>query len=268
MGNKQSSNKNFEYKGEPVSDNIRDEVETAIIHRDCTTITDKVFSQCVNLTKVSIPDTVTTIGKYAFYYCRKLQSLKLPSSLTTIKDGAFAFCCSLEHIDIPNSVTTIEEYAFNYCSSLESVTFPPSITIGKGAFASCKNLNNETKQQLFDNFTNANGLTLKSNFQHGNGPTNEFKGETQRGWSPEYCGMTLQQIQNVLNHPLIDKASTMREVVELVVKPATKQTGTSYALLLNQDKPLHADVMVSVSNTATLNIMIILTDYDFYFYLT
>ena len=80
--------------------------------------------------------------------------------------------------------------------------------------------------------------------------------------------MSLQQIQNVLNHPLIEKYTTMREVVELVVKPVTKQTGVSYALLSNQDKPLHADVMVSVSNTATLNIMIILTDYDFYFYLT
>ena len=248
MGNKLTSNKNFEYKGEQVSRDFRKKVKTATIHRDYTTITEWAFYECFNLTKVSIPDTVTAIGYRAFYRCEKLQSVNLSSSLTTIGQNAFYRCDSLKYINITSSVMTIEEMAFHGCKSLQSVTFPPSITIGKDAFADCPNLNNETKQRISNNFANANGPTIKSNFQNGNGPTNEFKGETQRGWSPEYCGMTLQQIQNVLNHPCINEYSTMRDVVEFVVKPAMKQTGVSYALLLNQDKPLHADVMVSVSS--------------------
>ena len=72
--------RNTEYKGEPVSYGILEEVETATIHRDCTTIRINAFSHCINLTEVSIPDTVTTIGKEAFSYCEKLQSIKLPSS--------------------------------------------------------------------------------------------------------------------------------------------------------------------------------------------
>ena len=69
--------------------------------------------------------------------------------------------------------------------------------------------------------------------------------------------MTLQQIKDVLSHPYIDEYTTMREVVRLLVKPATKQQGVSYALLLNQDAPLHANVMVSVSSTETSIMMLI-----------
>ena len=47
----------------------------------------------------------------------------------------------------------------------------------------------------------------------------------------------------------------MQEVVKLVIKPATKRLGVGYALLINQDKPLKAKVMVSVS---TLHITILI----------
>ena len=58
----------------------------------------------------------------------------------------------------------------------------------------------------------------------------------------------------------------MRDVVELAIKPATKGKGVGYALLLNQDAPLHADVMVSVSIISTSYMMLIFyTDCNFNF---
>jgi Leucine-rich repeat (LRR) protein len=93
----------------------------------------------------------------------------------------------------------------------------------------------------------ANKLQLKNTFQNGPGPTCGFLGQTQKGWGPEMWGITLHQIEEVLNYPLIHSKTLMRDVVRLAIKPATKQCQVGYALLLNQDKPLHANVMVSVS---------------------
>ena len=100
-----------------------------------------------------------------------------------------------------------------------------------------------------------NKVQLQDSFQKGPGATLGFQGETQKGWGPEMWGITLQQIKEVLNHPLVHEDTLMRDVVRLAIKPATKQCGVGYALLLNQDKPLHANVMVSVSTCTSYMII-------------
>ena len=65
-------------------------------------------------------------------------------------------------------------------------------------------------------------------------------------------GLTLQQIKYITNHPNIEPDTTMREVVEIVIKPATKGLGIGYALLVNQVQPLCAKVMVSVSTLLSI----------------
>ncbi|MFT8349388.1 leucine-rich repeat domain-containing protein [Clostridium saccharoperbutylacetonicum] len=57
-----------------------------------------------NITKVTIPNTVTTIGVSAFSGCINLTDIKIPSSVTTISDHAFSDCRSLTNITIPSSV--------------------------------------------------------------------------------------------------------------------------------------------------------------------
>ena len=59
--------------------------------------------------------------------------------------------------------------------------------------------------------------------------------------------LALQQMKDITNHPDIKPNTTMRQVVETVIKPATKGLGISYALVVNQEQPLRAKVMVSVS---------------------
>ena len=107
----------------------------------------------IELTSVTIPETVTTIGN------NNLTSVTIPESVTTIGQGAFSDNI-LTSVIIPNSVTTIGEYAFsnnnltsviipetvieigNYAffhNQLPSVTIPESVTIiGQGAFSKNK----------------------------------------------------------------------------------------------------------------------------------
>ena len=106
-----------------------------------TTIGDYAFSDCDNLTAMTISDSVTTIGNYAFYWCTSLASVTIPDSVTTIGDSAFEGCKSLTTVAIPDSVTTIGASAFFNCTSLTSVMIPDGVTTISGfAFGCCESL--------------------------------------------------------------------------------------------------------------------------------
>ena len=62
-------------------------------------------------------NSVTTIGYYAFQDCISLTSITIPNSVTSIGQSAFGGT-SLTSVTIPNSVTSIGDYAFRYCSNL------------------------------------------------------------------------------------------------------------------------------------------------------
>ena len=86
-----------------------------------TTIGDSAFSDCDNLTSVTIPNGVTTIEGYAFSYCTGLTSVTIGNSVTTIGKNAFYNCNGLTSVTIPSSVTTIGENAFLYCNGLTEI---------------------------------------------------------------------------------------------------------------------------------------------------
>lgn len=84
---------------------------------------------------------VNNIGHYAFYSCIDLTSVTIPESIKSIGDCAFVGCSSLTSITIPNSVTSVGSRAFEGCSGLTSVTIPNSVTsIGSSAFEGCSGL--------------------------------------------------------------------------------------------------------------------------------
>ena len=105
------------------------------------------FSECNNLTSVTIPDGVTNIGNAAFMNCMGLTSVILPDSVTTIGDTAF-FCTKLMSITIPDSVTRIGIDAFSYCVNLTNISIPDSVTsIGNQAFSGCSGLTSITVEE-------------------------------------------------------------------------------------------------------------------------
>lgn len=99
------------------------------------------FSNCTSLTSVNIPNSATDIFSYAFEGCTSLTAVNIPNSVTIISAYAFSGCSSLTTVNIPNSVTNIGWSAFAGCSSLTSVNIPNSVTeIDASAFADCSNL--------------------------------------------------------------------------------------------------------------------------------
>ena len=145
-----------------------DNLTSVTIGKSVTTIGEYAFVYCDSLTSVTIGDSVTTIGDNAFYDCDSLASVTIPDSVMTIGDSAFRACDSLTSVVIPDLVTTIGFWAFEYCDSLTSVTIGESVTtIALGAFSYCSNL-----QQINWDAVAVNDFDYDDNVFYNSGDTN------------------------------------------------------------------------------------------------
>ena len=117
-------------------------VPSEIEGREVKRISSNAFSNCRNIRKITIPDTVTSIGEYAFNMCFSLEEIELPDELEgEIGAYTFCFCSSLKEIVIPNGITEIDWLAFDYCVALEKIVIPDTVKkIGLGVFEYCYNL--------------------------------------------------------------------------------------------------------------------------------
>lgn len=99
------------------------------------------FSECYELTSVSLPETITTIRTNAFLGCHDLSTkISLPN-VTFIGDFAFSGCKSIPSIYLGDNVTHIGQSAFQGCSSISEIIIPNGVTtIEAGVFANCTNL--------------------------------------------------------------------------------------------------------------------------------
>lgn len=132
--------KNYNQTGMPWYNYLSD-IKTAIVESGVTSIGNRAFSKCTNLTEITIPDTVTSIGNYAFFQCSSLPEITIPDQVTSIGTAAFYECRSLTAITIPDGVTSIGSSAFNKCTSLTEIIIPESVeTIGATAFSGCTKL--------------------------------------------------------------------------------------------------------------------------------
>ena len=106
-----------------------------------TSIGERAFYWCENLTAITIPESVTSIGEYAFFNCSSLTAINIPEGVTSIGDDAFSGCSNLTTITIPEGVTSIGGGAFYECSSLTAINIPESVTsIGNATFYGCSSL--------------------------------------------------------------------------------------------------------------------------------
>ena len=145
---------------------------TYSIKKTTEIICDRAFFDCINLTSISVPNSVKNIGEWAFAGCSLLSSIDIPNSVISIGNNAFVGCLSLKYISIPESVICLngnpfgewdgeleclsanfiyeDDVLFNKDKSeiisfrnqeIESYIIPDSVTsIGDGAFWGCSSL--------------------------------------------------------------------------------------------------------------------------------
>ncbi len=114
------------------------------IPNSVTSIGDAAFSG-TGLTSVSIPNSVEYIGFGAFFDCTSLASITMGNSVRNLGGAVFSGCTSLTSIAIPSSVDSVTYDTFSGCTNLASVTIGEGVTsIGNGAFRNCTGLTSVT----------------------------------------------------------------------------------------------------------------------------
>lgn len=76
-----------------------------------TSIGERAFRTCNQLTKVTLPNTITSIGSCGFEHCKALTEVILPASVKTLADWSFANCSSSLYLTLTD-VTSIQYSAF------------------------------------------------------------------------------------------------------------------------------------------------------------
>ena len=135
-----------------------------------------VFSDCRNMSNITVPSSVTAIGADAFKNCTALAGIVLPKAVAQVDLSAFEGCSSLRSFSVsrqnadytsvggvlfnkaqtellrypavgtasyavPDGVTRIDGYAFHNCVDLTDIEIASSVrTICAGAFEGCTGL--------------------------------------------------------------------------------------------------------------------------------
>lgn len=103
-------------------------------------IGEKAFYSCVALSQVSFFGEFSslTLSKGVFSDCHNLTNISLPDCVSVIPDTCFKNCTSLKTFNIKNTVKAIGSEAFLNCKSYEYIQIPASVaSIGNRAFVSC-----------------------------------------------------------------------------------------------------------------------------------
>ncbi|MBQ3139425.1 MAG: leucine-rich repeat protein [Ruminococcus sp.] len=176
-------------------------INKVIIENGVTSIGYASFSNCKNLTSVSLPDSLITIYEYAFLGCKGLSEISIPSSVTEIGGHAFYDTLWLENkrkesplvivnnilidamtytgdVVIPDNVVCIGGNAFFLNYNITSVIIPDSVkSIESSAFTDCSKLSTITipgnvesiGNLAFHNCRNLTSLTIEEGVTEING---------------------------------------------------------------------------------------------------
>lgn len=103
-----------------------------------TEIPEGTFSECSNLTNVTLGKEITKLGTAAFAQCPKLKPETVLGNIKNIGESAFYGSKNIKTLTLPDNVTTVSKTAFAECDSLETVTLGENTTLGEGVFMGCE----------------------------------------------------------------------------------------------------------------------------------
>jgi hypothetical protein len=96
---------------------------------------------CINLTSLIIPNSITEIAFCGIYGCTALESISIPDSVTIMGKDVLRACEGLSDIRLSNCINSLEEEALQDCMKLVNITVPKNISIiGNNAFCNCTSL--------------------------------------------------------------------------------------------------------------------------------
>ena len=142
-------------------------IKSAVIPDYVTSIGERAFDGCSDLTSVTIGNGVTSIGNSAFQDCCKLTNVIWNAENCTRAGSSsypiFKNCSKLTNVTIGVNVKTIPSYAFWYCSGLTSVTIGNSVTsIGDSAFYSCSGIESLVVMKGNKKYHSANNCIIET----------------------------------------------------------------------------------------------------------
>lgn len=155
----------FSYNGAPWYLKHSSSIEKVILGPYVESIGTYAFSNCIELSSISVPNSINVINKGAFYGCHYLTSVDIPDSVSYIGESAFSNCTKLEDVKLGNGITNISNGTFYKNLSLKNIKIPDNIdTIGNNAFYECNklesiNLGSNIKSIGSDAFHGCNALT-------------------------------------------------------------------------------------------------------------
>lgn len=105
-------------------------------------ISSYAFLECLSLTSVTIPDSVTVIGHHAFAGCTNLTDITIPDSIKAL--GGEAFIDTQWYNNQPDGVVYVGKFVYNYKGDMPENTYltlkDGTIGIAQSAFLSCESL--------------------------------------------------------------------------------------------------------------------------------
>jgi hypothetical protein len=126
-----------------------------------TSLEERSFFWCENLSSIILPPYLTSIGKLAFCYCINLPAIAVPNGVTVLQQ-VFSDCRSLKQVTLPETLKEMQ-YCFSYCASLSSIVIPSGVEDLSGAFWGCSSLTDvnipESATMLYAAFISCNSLT-------------------------------------------------------------------------------------------------------------
>lgn len=101
-----------------------------------TTVVSNAFNECVDLTEVTLPESLQNIGYFAFNKCQNLTGILIPDGVVSIESGAF-YKSGITSLNIPASVNQIgDTNIVAGCDNLASITVDSANT-GYSADGNC-----------------------------------------------------------------------------------------------------------------------------------
>lgn len=112
--------------------------------------------------EITLHEGVKILKNCCFVNCKNLTKISIPTSVTEIESAAFKNCSSLTEIEIPEGVTAVRQEAFGDCSKLRKIKIAESVKdIGIAVFLNCNLTIYGEENSSAQTYANENKIAFK-----------------------------------------------------------------------------------------------------------